>query len=194
MTSVPRVPAVLPEAGTQLGSDELSYSANMDADVDHFLLDQSCTSFPKQSSLFGHKSDLAQYSGSGSVLNSPVADDFDLMPQNEKSSLSSVSGGNQDPFNRYDDTESMDINATEERLPVISREGLRKKRSAMLAPDRLRKSRDQVTYLTRLYQMTGGKLDRRQRKQATKLTGLSWIQIYKWLFDKQLKDNKVCLS
>lgn len=58
--------------------------------------------------------------------------------------------------------------------------------------DRLRKSGNQVSYLMRLYQDSqaqGGKVDRKQRKRAIKATGLSWIQIYKWLFDKKLKDT-----
>jgi len=71
---------------------------------------------------------------------------------------------------------------------------MRKNRSSRFASDRLRKDHKQVSFLTRLYQMTGGKPDRKQRKLAIKVTGLSWIQIYKWLFDKQLKDNQKCLS
>lgn len=53
----------------------------------------------------------------------------------------------------------------------------------MGAPDRLRKNTGQVGYLKQIYLKTGGKLDRKQRKHAMKVTGLSWIQIYKWLFD-----------
>jgi len=55
---------------------------------------------------------------------------------------------------------------THDQLPLISREGLRKKRSSMSMKDRMRKNRTQVSYLTRVYQLTGGKLDRRQRKRA----------------------------
>ena len=64
------------------------------------------------------------------------------------------------------------------RLPLISREGLRKSyssRTSILVPDRLRKSTGQVDYLRSLYSQTGGKLDRKQRKRAIKTTGLSWI-------------------
>ena len=64
------------------------------------------------------------------------------------------------------------------RLPLISREGLRKSyssRTSILVPDRLRKSTGQVDYLRSLYNQTGGKLDRKQRKRAIKATGLSWI-------------------
>ena len=74
--------------------------------------------------------------------------------------------------------------------PLISREGMRKYRSYRdAAADRLRKNNNQVSYLTRLYVETGGKVDRKLRKRAIKATGLSWIQIYKWLFDKKLKDT-----
>ena len=83
-------------------------------------------------------------------------------------------------------------NDTSSKLPVISREGMRKQRTrtSILVPDRLRKSTKQVDYLRSLYSQTGGKLDRKQRKRAMKATGLSWIQIYKWLFDKQMKETE----
>jgi hypothetical protein len=38
-----------------------------------------------------------------------------------------------------------------------------------------------------LYIKTKGKCDRKYRKEAIAATGLSWLQIYKWFFDKQLR-------
>ena len=79
----------------------------------------------------------------------------------------------------FDDSEGT------ERLPLISREGFRqhKSRRGGYQQNRIRKSNRQVDYLKRIYKETGGKLDRKQRKRAVKVTGLSWIQIYKWIFD-----------
>ena len=99
-------------------------------------------------------------------------------------------------------SETQQLSANEvshEKLPIISREGMRKSRSHhyMGQADRLRKSGDQVSYLMRLYQQSqahGGKVDRKQRKHAIKATGLTWIQIYKWLFDKKLKDTTALKS
>ena len=53
--------------------------------------------------------------------------------------------------------------------------------------NRIRKSEDQVRYLQRLYWKTKGKCDRKYRKEAMAATGLSWLQIYKWFFDKNLR-------
>lgn len=48
-----------------------------------------------------------------------------------------------------------------------------------------------MNYLKRIYAQTdGGKLNPKQRLQAIKTTGLSWIQIYKWIFDVQKKEAK----
>ena len=70
-----------------------------------------------------------------------------------------------------------DEDATE-RLPVISREGLRqqqKSRRGGYQQNRVRKSGSQVDLLKQMYDETGGKLDRKQRKRICKATGLSWI-------------------
>ena len=76
---------------------------------------------------------------------------------------------------------------------LISREGLRKARNNH-RDDRLKKNVDQVTYLNTMFRMTGGKLDRKQRKRAMKATGLSWLQIYKWIFDKKARMNAASLN
>ena len=65
-----------------------------------------------------------------------------------------------------------------EGLPVISREGLRqqqKSRRGGYQQNRVRKSGTQVDLLKQMYDETGGKLDRKQRKRICKATGLSWI-------------------
>ena len=62
---------------------------------------------------------------------------------------------------------------------------------------RQRKSDDQVKILADLYQKHNGKLNRKVRKEAMAKTGLAWIQIYKWFFDRQLKKNameKACCT
>jgi len=80
---------------------------------------------------------------------------------------------------------------TLDQLPLFSRQSLRKMHRHSRGgyqENRVRKSHEQVAYLRRLYAETGGKFDRNQRKRAMRATGLSWIQIYKWLFDRQMKD------
>lgn len=71
----------------------------------------------------------------------------------------------------------------------ISREGLRKQRKTTACTKgsssyRQRKTDDQVKILTDLYQKHNGKLSRKVRKEAMTKTGLAWIQIYKWFFDR----------
>lgn len=78
----------------------------------------------------------------------------------------------------------------------ISREGLRRqKRTSCLdikgSSYRQRKTDDQVKILTDLYQKHNGKLNRKVRKEAMAQTGLAWIQIYKWFFDRQLKKSAI---
>ena len=79
--------------------------------------------------------------------------------------------------------------------PKISREGMRKqkKSNACLAQSsyRQRKSDEQVKILADLYQKHNGKLNRKVRKEAMAKTGLAWIQIYKWFFDRQLKKSAI---
>ena len=175
--------------GTCYDSGDLSFTE--DADVDQFLLDTSIatdrlrmriskstgdvpmetrspTSEPRLSGLFG-------------IVNTDLEENSETVTDSAASRLWA------------EDQSSDELEGTQCQLPLISREGMRKNRSSRFAPDRLRKDSKQVSFLTRLYQLTGGKLDRKQRKLAIKVTGLSWIQIYKWLFDKQLKDNQKCL-
>ena len=78
------------------------------------------------------------------------------------------------------------------KLPLISRTTMRKQHSDSTYRDsnRLRKNKHQVSFLNHLYRETGGYVDRKWRRRAIKATGLSWIQIYKWLFDKQLKETQ----
>lgn len=77
----------------------------------------------------------------------------------------------------------------------LSREGLRRyrKTAACTIPNsyRQRKSDDQVKILATLYQKHNGKLNRKVRKEAMGKTGLAWIQIYKWFFDRQLKKSAI---
>ena len=79
----------------------------------------------------------------------------------------------------------------------ISREGLRRlKRTSTCFTSkgssyRQRKTDDQVKILTDLYQKHNGKLNRKVRKEAMSQTGLAWIQIYKWFFDRQLKKSAI---
>jgi len=78
---------------------------------------------------------------------------------------------------------------------MISREGLRrqKKTSACTKNNtyRQRKSDEQVQILSKLYAEHNGKLNRKVRKEAIAQTGLAWIQIYKWFFDRQLKKSAI---
>ena len=57
------------------------------------------------------------------------------------------------------------------KLPLISREGLRKQKTSRRGgyqQNRVRKNNHQVDYLRRIYAETGGKLDRKQRKRIVK--------------------------
>ena len=48
---------------------------------------------------------------------------------------------------------------------------------------RCRKSEQQVRTLEKLFREHKGKVTKELRKQAVLLTGLTWLQIYKWRFD-----------
>lgn len=90
---------------------------------------------------------------------------------------------------------SYNFDPSHDQLPVISpRCSARKdppQRSARnQMQDRVRKNREQVAYLKKVFEETGGVLNRAQRKKAMRVTGLCWIQIYKWLFDKKLKQAR----
>jgi len=98
----------------------------------------------------------------------------------------------------YTNEESENIESSSIKL---SREGMRKFKKTtsciMTSSYRQRKSDDQVKILAGLYQKHNGKLNRKVRKEAMAKTGLLWIQIYKWFFDRQLKKNameKACCT
>jgi len=89
------------------------------------------------------------------------------------------------------------FDATHDSNMSVSREGLRRMRktgsclSSKGNSYRQRKTDDQVKILTDLYQKHNGKLNRKVRKEAMSQTGLAWIQIYKWFFDRQLKKSAI---
>ena len=83
---------------------------------------------------------------------------------------------------------SSDISSLFEKLP--SSKAIDKSHDkADNQPNRRKKDEDQIRYLQRLFIKTGGVCDRRYRKEAMKATGLTWLQIYKWFFDKQSRIN-----
>ena len=84
---------------------------------------------------------------------------------------------------------------------TISREGLRllhKRRvnnnMSMMSLNRVRKTDEQVNILMKLFELHNGKVTRKLRKEAEKRTGLAWIQIYKWIFDKKARQNQVIVD
>lgn len=85
---------------------------------------------------------------------------------------------------------------SESKSIKISREGMRKQNktgACTIASSsyRQRKSDEQVKILSELYAKHNGKLSRKVRKEAMAKTGLAWIQIYKWFFDRQLKKSAI---
>ena len=80
----------------------------------------------------------------------------------------------------------------------ISREGLRrnKRSSATANSSRHKKSDHQVKILSDVYRKTKGQLDLKARNEIMAKTGLEWIQIYKWFFDrvnrKSQAKNRCC--
>jgi len=51
--------------------------------------------------------------------------------------------------------------------------------------NRVRKSDEQVRFLINLFDATGGRVPKEIRQRAERETGLQWIQIYKWIFDRK---------
>ncbi len=163
---------------------------------------QENNSSNRNSFSFGVNSSQGGNAGDSSGCASPVAEKFGSATGfEETSSVQEINATSSEECHiemeessvtqtQFNDCTSQSILMLEEdegsRLPLISREGLRMQhtRSSIFAKDRLRKSSLQVDYLKDLFNKTGGKLDRKQRKRAMKVTGLSWIQIYKWLFDR----------
>lgn len=156
-------------------------------EIDHFLLDRSVGS---EKARHQHlSSSFNSNFGSKEMVSPPVS--VAISEQSSMRDATSEFGG---PEMTEVNTEIMDAsrvpNPMDEstyRLPIISREGLR--RAGRRAPDRIRKSNYQVEYLKRLYAKHGIKVDRKVRNRAIKETSLSWIQIYKWLFDKHMKET-----
>ena len=95
----------------------------------------------------------------------------------------------------YENTNEESEQTLSQSSVKISREGMRKqkKTAACTMPNsyRQRKSDDQVKILSELYHKHNGKLSRKVRKEAMAKTGLAWIQIYKWFFDRQLKKSAI---
>lgn len=52
---------------------------------------------------------------------------------------------------------------------------------------RVRKTDEQVKILADLFEQHHGRVTRELRKKAERKTGLLWIQIYKWVFDKKAR-------
>ena len=69
---------------------------------------------------------------------------------------------------------------------ILSREGLRKQRRIAAAKNshRLKKNDKQIKILSEVYKRTKGQLDLKSRNEIMAKTGLEWIQIYKWFFDR----------
>ena len=94
----------------------------------------------------------------------------------------------------YNEDESPSLGT--ETSVKISREGMRRKRktSALVSDSyRQRKTDDQVKILADLYRKHKGRLDLNARKEAMAKTGLAWIQIYKWFFDREHRRKPVKL-
>ena len=51
-------------------------------------------------------------------------------------------------------------------------------------PLRQHKTKDQLIILKAIYEKYGGNMNRKARMEAVEQTGLEWIKIYKWFFDK----------
>lgn len=98
--------------------------------------------------------------------------------------------------------------ANDETCQSISREGLRvQRRRKALAPnrprkvsfsnemtvggvDRHRKADDEVVELNKLWDSCNGNLRRDMKKHAMERTGLKWLQIYKWFYDRKTREDK----
>ena len=48
----------------------------------------------------------------------------------------------------------------------------------------MRKTKEQVAYLTQIYKRHGVHIGKKRSAEAVKTTGLRWKQISKWLLDK----------
>ena len=94
----------------------------------------------------------------------------------------------------YNEDESLSLGT--ETSVKISREGSRRKqrKTTVFKNDhRQRKTDDQVKILDILYKKHKGRLGLKARQEAMAKTGLAWIQIYKWFFDKEHRRKPVKL-
>ena len=74
---------------------------------------------------------------------------------------------------------------------TITREGKRKmKRKGDKNPMRMHKTKNQLVILKQIHTKYRGKMGSKAKAEAVAMTGLQWIKIYKWFFDKQAK--RVC--
>lgn len=74
---------------------------------------------------------------------------------------------------------------------TISREGWRQSRrnNESTFMNRVRKTEEQTRYLIAMFDSTKGRIPKSLRDRAERATGLSWIQIYKWIFDRRQREK-----
>jgi len=93
-----------------------------------------------------------------------------------------------------------DLSANEqwnsETTLLISREGTRKNRRNFECTflNRVRKSDEQTRYLIGLFDQTNGRVPKEVRRRAEEQTGLTWIQIYKWIFDRKTRKKEFTVN
>ena len=57
----------------------------------------------------------------------------------------------------------------------------------------MHKTRKQIKILKQIQSKSGGKsMNLKARRDAIEKTGLKWIKIYKWFFDKKVKEKSPC--
>lgn len=64
------------------------------------------------------------------------------------------------------------------------------KRKGDKNPMRMHKTKNQLVILKQIHTKYRGKMGSKAKAEAVAMTGLQWIKIYKWFFDKQAK--RVC--
>ena len=57
-------------------------------------------------------------------------------------------------------------------------------------PLRQHKTKEQLIILKKIHEKYNGKMGTKAKREAVEKTGLEWIKIYKWFFDKKAK--RVC--
>jgi hypothetical protein len=75
---------------------------------------------------------------------------------------------------------------------IISREGRRNmtRNNESTYMNRVRKSAEQTRFLIGLFDKTNGRVPKEIRRKAELATGLTWIQIYKWIFDRKSRQKE----